>query len=410
MNERTSARTDGWLFLALFAALGGFAGLLFNLPMLTAGCLVAGLTTTTTLSQRRRQVTASVDLGLLTELAHELRSPVAAIAGFAEELDEANPFENAECIEAIKRNARFISRMVDTAFAVDSPSLSPNEILLRTLLHDFSTPLKTAAEAKGLSFTLTTASNVPQTLIFDADCWRQVVGNLVENAVKFTSSGSINLAIDYDGVCLHTRVRDTGCGIEGGYLSSIFEPFRRGASPTIEGRGLGLHVAQRIATAMQGSIDVESTPGIGSCFTFRCPVEKQVEISGCLTGRRILVADDCALQRQLIKRQLKNTNATLFEAVSGEEALAISRRVPLDTIILDLQLGGLDGLMTSQTLRQEGYKGMILGLSAHFNDAQTRLAPQKGMNELLQKPLHRTALLRVLSENHASNGSIRRAG
>jgi two-component system sensor histidine kinase EvgS len=122
------------------------------------------------------------------------------------------------------------------------------------------------------------------------------------------------------------------------------------------------------------------------------------------------VADDCALQRRLLERQLKNTNATLFQAVSGEEALAISRRVVFDVIILDLQLGGLDGLMTSQALRQEGYKGMILGLSAHFNDAQTRFASQKGMNELLQKPLHRTALLRVLSENLVGHGSIRRAG
>lgn len=398
--------------LGLFGAVGGFAGLIFSIDSFVGLGLLASLAAATGMSSTRRRPLPQNQVHALAELAHELRSPLSAILGYAEELDPSDATANAECIQAIKRNSRYLGRLFDEAFAAGSAPRTTTETDLHALLEEVTAPVAAAARAKGILFTMPIAQRVPEVVVIDADTVRQVITNLLTNAVAFTDAGEIEVAIDHHEDQLAVQVLDSGRGIPPNALSSIFDPFVRGdarAACAVPGAGLGLNIARRLATAMGGSIDVESTLGEGSTFTFRFPAPRPVITAGLLKNRRIVVADDCPDSRRLFERILASAGAQVTCAATGKDALSCTRAQQPDAIVLDIQMDGLDGLKTASRLRAQGYSGFILGVSGQMNDARWAAGLDAGMDWLLQKPVPRAQLLETLRRRTTAAEPLRRA-
>lgn len=408
-NERPEARParpGAWLFIGLLASLGGFAGLIFALPILTVSGLLMSLLAITCLSHRIRRVLQSRASDHLDELAHELRGPIATIRGYAESFDREDPTHNDTSIEAIQRTAAFVGRLIDRAFDANPPTPSPPFVDLHRLIDDVTAIHQHVAQTKNIVFCVDIASNIPERAGFDGDLWRQVIGNLLDNAVKFTTHGSVTLGVAFDDGLLVATISDTGCGIAKEDVPSVFRPFARLQTEAIAGKGLGLHVAQRLARDLGGAIHVESTLGEGSIFALSCPLL----MDGVLDGWHLLIVDDCPLQRRLLSRHLRGACEGLLEASSGEEAVKTVRSTPVDAVILDLQLTGIDGFKTSQTLRMEGFTGTILGVSAHVTVPRTKRALAAGIDCLIQKPISRNDLLAALRTALAHQTRARNAG
>lgn len=399
-----------WLFIGLLAAIAGFAGMIFALPMLTVGGLLVSLVATTSLSTCCRKAINPIATDRLDELAHELRGPIVTIRGYADSFDGDDPTHNDACIEAIQRNAAFVGRLIDSAFGSIPVTPSHATFDLHRLIEDVSSAAQRAAEAKNIGFCVDLASNVPEHAAFDGDRWRQVVSNLLENAVKFTTHGTVSLCVDVDGGLLMASVCDTGCGIAKADIPSVFRPFARLEPSSTTGKGLGLHVAERLARDLGGVIRVDSAPGKGSVFAFSCPIHADLDRGGDCDGWHLLVVDDCPFQRRLLSRQLRKACAEPLEAASGEEAIEIVRSSRVDAVILDLQLDGLDGFETSQTLRDEGFDGVILGVSAHVTDPRAAQARSVGIDFLLQKPISTRDLLAHIAATPPLHARAREAG
>jgi nitrogen-specific signal transduction histidine kinase/FixJ family two-component response regulator len=316
----------------------------------------------------------------ISTISHELRTPLNSILGYAQLLDEDQrlPEHAKHGVEVIKRGGDHLLSLIEGTLdiaRIESGKLTLDVKpmrLLETLQHIINM-VQPEAQGKGLSFEVDLDTALPEVVRADERRVRQILFNVLGNAVKFTSSGGVKLRVSYAREIALVEVTDTGPGIPADEIDRIFEPFSRGSSVTgssVSGTGLGLTISKMLTDLMGGEMKVSSTVGEGTTFRIRLflphvrltQADRWVPL-GVRTGyvgdrRRIWVIDNEEADRGLLVRILEPLGFDVTPLASGLECLSLLRSCPQaqepHALLMDLAMPGIDGWTTVRTIRQEG--------------------------------------------------------
>jgi signal transduction histidine kinase/FixJ family two-component response regulator len=355
----------------------------------------------------------------LNHMTHELRTPITAIMGF----NKFNLYGDDIGREQRLRHSAIIARNCEHLLALvnnnlDLARMEAGQLKVeraaheaRALLDDVVATLRMLAHEKGLTLELEVAEGMPQAVSLDAFRVRQVLLNLLGNAVKFTAQGKVVLAARWEAGELCCDVRDTGPGIPADSLERIFQPFQRAAGVTAAGTGLGLSITRKLAELMGGSIRVRSEPGKGSVFELRIPAP-EATLPGSAPARvapdaaapkpapltgRVLLADDNADLRDLVQMQLGELGLASKAVGDGIEAIDAALAEPYNVVLLDMDMPFMDGYETVRVLRERGYTGPVVGFTAHQAGSPLERALIEGCDDVVSKPVSLERLREVLA-------------
>jgi two-component system, sensor histidine kinase len=357
----------------------------------------------------------------LANVTHEVRTPLSAIIGMAQVLIDTPPDDRNTMIKRIKSAAESLLAIIGDILdfsKIDSRKLilARESLALRTVMQDVIDTVQVTAEDKGLSLALDVTPGVPDRLVGDALRLRQVLVNLIGNAIKFTQSGEIRMRVDIASelpgeVCLHFAVIDTGIGIPRDKQELVFEAFAQADGTSARrfgGTGLGLSISARLVELMGGDIWVESEVGRGSAFRFTAnfglqgaadipkPPEPEVE----LRAVTVLVAEDEQVHRELVAHLLRSRGHHVVTARNGREALVELARHPVQIVLLDLQMPEMDGLQLATTIRtwERGHGGHLplVAMTASVMSKDLEQCHAAGIDETLIKPIARERLFRMV--------------
>ena len=378
----------------------------------------------------------------LANMSHEIRTPMTAILGFTDVLLEEDQvaggsLERTNALKTVKRNGKYLLRILNDIldlskieagkFEVERIYCDPVKVVT-----DVGTLMQVRAEAKGLPLEIEHVGGIPKTILCDPTRLRQVLINLVGNAVKFTEAGRIRLVTrlvedERRGSCLRFDVIDTGIGMTEEQISRLFSPFTQADSSITRafgGTGLGLSISKRLAEMLGGDISVVSSPGRGSTFRLlvatgpldnvpiveparEAPFEcKQEHGRSTAPTRkldcRILLAEDGPDNQRLISFILKKAGADVVLAENGriacEEAIsAQDQGIPFDVILMDMQMPVMDGYTAVRRLRDAGYAGPIIAVTANAMASDEARCREAGCDGYVSKPIDRVALFETIS-------------
>lgn len=350
----------------------------------------------------------------LALVCHELRTPLQTILGQGELLQrEATNDATRARLAAIGQHGALMLRLVNDLLdwrAIDAGDfrLVPRPVDLGALVEQTVASCRPAAAVKGLALRCRSEPGAPRWVRVDGDRVRQVLLNLVGNAIKFTARGHIEvtLAAGTRGRGAELRVADTGPGIARGEQAKIFRPFvrLRHASAT-EGAGLGLAVAAQLCRGLGGRLAVQSDGRRGTTFLARfaapgCPPVPEPKVLAAplvVPGRRVLIADDNPLVRELFAAYLGRLGARCECVADGAQALTRALDGDYAAVVLDLSMPGLDGFEVTRRVRaQRGSALRIVGASAHAGATERTRARAAGMDAFLTKPVELGALTAAL--------------
>jgi signal transduction histidine kinase/DNA-binding NarL/FixJ family response regulator len=355
----------------------------------------------------------------LANMSHELRTPLNGVIGYAQVLmkDRELSTRNRERVQIVQTSGEHLLRMINEVLDLSKieagrMELSPVAFHLPQLLRDSAAAISTRLEQKQLEFAFEPAPDLPEFVHGDPVKLRQVIDNLLSNAVKFTAQGRIRLQAaisDPAAGLVRFAVSDTGVGIGETDRAKLFQPFHQATEgrPPEPGTGLGLAISQRMVALMGGTLAVESTPGAGSTFSFavRLPAAAAGAAAATppaarLTGyrgprRRVLVVDDVATNRDVLRELLAPLDFVITEAATGAEALAATREARPDLVLLDLQMPGMNGFELARALRREadGAPLKLIAMSASVLSLKRQDAFDAGCDDFLAKPFREDDLL-----------------
>ncbi len=359
----------------------------------------------------------------LTNLSHEIRAPLSVLVMAAEVASgpTAAPNEIADLLRIVRANGAHLRALIDDLLDLAKSGTGHLGVTLesvptRATLDEAVALLAPAFTAKGVALSVTMAAALPDRLRSDPLRLRQILCNLISNALKFTPAGgavTVSAGPASDQGRIEVLVMDTGCGIDPAYGGSLFLPFSQASRSTAHregGTGLGLALSRQLARALGGDVSlVESTLGRGSTFRATVAINAVAPAAAVpigktplrsvvprLAGLRLLVADDGIDSRTLYRALLEANGATVDAVVDGREAVDTCRDDSHDVVLLDLEMPVMDGWATAQALRARGFKGPILALSGHDGDVMRRRCLEAGFDDLLSKPLDRHALAGAL--------------
>ena len=353
----------------------------------------------------------------LANMSHELRTPLNGVIGYAQVLmkDRELSGKNLERVRIVQNSGEHLLRMINEVLDFSKIEAGKMELVttpfrLPQLLRDIAAASSHRFEQKGLTFTFEPAPDLPDLVLGDPHKLRQVLDNLLSNAAKFTASGTVRFEAKPVGVdFVEFSVIDTGAGISAADLARLFQPFHQAADgrPPEPGTGLGLAISQRIVQLMDGKLEVESSPGVGSRFYFAVrlsviaadPADPGVT-ARVITGyegrpRRLLVVDDVTTNRHVLRELLAPLGFEIGEASCGVEALAITPQFQPDLIFLDLRMPDTDGLELAKRLRAlpGGERFKIIAMSASVLSFNREHAFTAGCDDFLPKPFREDDLL-----------------
>jgi PAS domain S-box-containing protein len=367
----------------------------------------------------------------VANMSHEIRSPMTAILGYIELLRRSlSDPDDLQMLDTIRRNGEHLIEIVSDILDLSKIEAGRMEPELRPM-----SPAKTVDEVlgltgvraaeRGLPLIASFDTPIPSMIVSDRVGIRQILLNLVNNAIKFTSEGSVQLRLATKGDSIEFRVDDTGIGIPDGVVERLFEPFAQldtSSSRVYGGTGLGLAISNRLAIALRGSLSVESELGRGSSFFLTVPIgtdeytlvppadlEKELRhhepsqpahASRQIQGR-VLAVDDRLDMRILFRHLFEEAGAQVEVASDGEGALrsveaAVAAGREFDVIVMDVQMPRMDGLTATRELRRLGYEGPIIALTASAQPVDRERAMQAGCDEFVTKPISGPALKEVV--------------
>lgn len=383
----------------------------------------------------------------LAAVSHELRTPLTAILGYAEMLllegDLARiPPNRLSAIQTILRNSEYLLQIVNDLLEMAKIEtgrldLDIRDFSLMELLQDVIRLMQIRADSKNLPLCLEVAGPIPKTIRSDPLRLRQILINLLGNAIKFTESGSVRLVVQVpkgdDGSCsLRCEVIDTGIGVPPELCDKIFEPFHRGDPESrrkYPGTGLGLSVSRVFARRLGGDITVISEVGLGSSFCLTIPLGpadqyEWITYNGDVLSAlpkpvcgadypdtqpdaplvvRVLLVDDCLDTQRLFAHILSKAGADVTTASNGREAIRTAIRAmvdqrPFGCILLDMQMPDIDGYQVARMLRESGYTAPIIALTANSLPGERERCLTAGCDEFATKPLNRQKLLELVGK------------
>ncbi|CAD5982684.1 Virulence sensor protein BvgS [Planktothrix tepida] len=362
----------------------------------------------------------------IANMSHELRTPLNAILGFAQLMshDPIIPPYQRENLEIIRRSGDHLLHLINNVLDLskieagrmtfDQSSFDLNYLILSTW-----EMFRLRVEAKGLKFILNIQPDVPQTVITDPNKLRQILINILGNAIKFTQKGSVSLTLNRKletGNTLRFEIQDSGVGISPAELNNIFDAFIQSQSgkKALEGTGLGLTISQKFVELMGGSLGVQSTLGVGSTFWFEIPVQiahkSQVQspqisrqVLSLAPGQpnyRILVVDDQLENRQLMIKLLTQIGFEVKEAENGHEALILWQEWQPHLIWMDIRMPIMDGYEATQHIRAslQGQSTVIIALTAYASKSDLHSALSAGCNDYLSKPFQEDELFSKMAK------------
>jgi signal transduction histidine kinase/CheY-like chemotaxis protein len=370
----------------------------------------------------------------LANMSHEIRTPMTAVLGYADVLfEEGNlqqaPPQRLDAIITIRRNVRHLlgiindildlSKIEAHKLAVEKIACSPGE-----LLQDVRALVAVPADAKGLALELEYTTPIPATIHSDPTRVRQILVNLAGNAIKFTEIGRVRICASYiPGPTPRIRfsIQDTGIGMSEEQIARLFRPFTQADSSSTRihgGTGLGLTICKRLAELLGGAIEVRSQPSVGSEFALVLPTgpiegvamlsaapsdaERARDAAPAAQARPrlsvgVLLAEDGPDNQRLIGHFLRSAGAQVTIAENGRIAVELALQAwqhgePFDVVLMDMQMPEMDGYAATRELRQRGYAGPIIALTAHAMSTDRERCCAAGCDEFETKPVNRDAL------------------
>ena len=367
----------------------------------------------------------------LANMSHEIRTPLGAVLGFSELLlaGDMSPSERNASVEVIKRNGRLLSNIINDILdlsKVEAGKLDVEKIdvPLDEVIQAIGETLHAEAKEKGVELKVAAEGIIPAQIHTDPLRLRQILVNIVGNAVKFTNRGTVDVRIKL----LHTNdaatklgfiVRDTGEGIKNEQIERLFTPFMQADVSTTRkfgGTGLGLVLSRKLARALGGDVVLnETAPGRGSVFIVTIDpghpenilfhtvepklkvVPNGVEALDSLKSHRILIADDNIDNQTMVMRILRLAGAQVEVANNGRESVEMAMKGDYSLVLMDLQMPEMDGYEATRILREKGFKKPIIALTAHAMKEERQRTLRGGFTDHVTKPIDRDALVRTLS-------------
>ena len=353
-------------------------------------------------------------------LSHELRTPLNAILGYTQLLEHNQELGNKprNQIRVVQRSARHLAGLIDGLLDIAKieagrVQLERDQIRIAEFLDQLAEMFRIQADVKGVHFRIERPANLPAVVYGDEKRVRQVLINLISNAIKFTREGCVVVSMTYRNPIAEFEVADTGPGVRQEDLERIFAPFERGVlghSEPNTGTGLGLTIAKLLTGIMGGQITVCSTPGKGSVFGVkllfseatdpRPPGAEALRVKGYAGPRRTVMAvDDDPAHRDLMVEILEPLGFIVMTAPDASSCLSLVEHCRPDLFLLDVSMPGLNGWMLAEKLRATGHeKAGILMLSANPIDAHRAEAKELVHDDFLMKPLDIGRMLDVVQK------------
>ncbi|MEM6914899.1 MAG: ATP-binding protein, partial [Pseudomonadota bacterium] len=349
----------------------------------------------------------------LANMSHEMRTPLNGVIGSLSLIDDDSVGEQtSNLVKAAERSAETLLTLIDDlldlsrieAGEVDLEVSTFDPVELSTIVSEVFNPL---AEKKGITLSTNINTSGIQ-LSSDVGKIRQVLINLVGNAIKFTQRGAVAVSIDVLQAADHNQlvleVRDTGIGISKQDQVVLFDRFKQADSShskSHRGAGLGLAICKELSDIMDGSISVSSAPGVGSTFTFKVPVvaaeasietaEDQTPSPESISGH-ILIAEDSETNAMVAKKMLDRLGLTYEHVLDGAAAVEAALEGDFDVVLMDVSMPNLDGLEATRILRQRGYTTPIVAMTAHALKGDRDRAFQIGFSGYITKPVRPKAI------------------
>jgi PAS domain S-box-containing protein len=386
----------------------------------------------------------------LANMSHEIRTPMTAILGFTDLLGQSmdecadvgcpaghDPASRREYLKTIQRNGEHLLGLINDILDISKIEAGKMQLERTTcspvqIVEEVVSLIRVPAIGKGLTLDGRYAFPLPEAILSDPVRVRQVLVNLVGNAVKFTAHGGIEVRVRFEPATEASRpllafeVRDTGIGMTPEQAARLFQPFSQADSSTTRqfgGTGLGLSISKRLAEALGGDIHVESAPGKGSTFTFTLEAELPASVgmlndlseaartphpaasapsAGVTLHGTLLLAEDGPDNQALISAILRKAGARVDVASNGRVALdkalaAMAAGTPYDAILMDMQMPEMDGYEATSQLRRAGHRGPVIALTAHAMPEDRRKCLEAGCDDYATKPIDRLGLLRTLA-------------
>lgn len=376
--------------------------------------VVGVLVIATDITERKRveealcQVSRAKD-EFLANMGHELRTPLSGIIGMTSLLQDTElTAQQRQYIRTVNRSARALLTIINDLLDYSSIetgrlSIEPAPFDLKSAVDDVIQVLTTRALEKGLELTAMYSPDAPRKVIGDAGRIRQVLTNLVDNAIKFTDGGRVVVTVECEEMSegrarIKLSVEDTGMGIPEDGLERIFDKFTQvDASPARRhgGTGLGLAISRQLVELMGGSLGVDSRPGEGSSFWFVLSVSVQAESTAAegeeeTTGSRVLVVEDNDVNQEVAATILRKLGCVVEVAGDGKQAVKMAEITPYDMIFMDCQMPGMDGFEATAEIRRyeeaSGHRSKIVAMTAHTADEDRDRCLTAGMDDYIGKP------------------------
>ncbi len=378
----------------------------------------------------------------LTNMSHEIRTPMTAILGLTENLleDDLSEDERKHFVQTILQNGEHLLGILNdildlSKIEADKIEIEEIECSPFDIVEDVRQLLEFKAREKELEISTEYPQRIPERIRTDPTRLRQILVNLVGNAIKFTEKGTVLILATYDDgrdaenggatePMIYFSVIDSGIGMTPEQVQKLFRPFTQADASTTRkygGTGLGLTICKRLSVLLGGDIDVYSKPDRGSVFrvgvrtgnipgvlfrdsppkTSSPDGERLIDSSGGQIGSRILVAEDNSVNQKLVTRILEKLGATVTLAENGQAAVdlaleALERDEPFDLIFMDLQMPVLDGYEATAKLRENGYDRPIIALTAHAMVTEKERCFEAGCDDFATKPFKRAVLFEMV--------------
>ena len=364
----------------------------------------------------------------LANMSHEIRTPMAAILGYVDILlRQATDPDNVDCLQIIQRNGQHLLDIINDILDLSKIEAGRLQMELlpvsvQSIINEVLALMDVRAVEKNLKLEVRFDGSLPETISSDPTRLRQILMNLLGNALKFTHEGSVILTVALNAAeeLMEFSVIDTGIGMDEATQELLFRPFNQADTSVTRrfgGTGLGLAITGQLVSLMGGTISVQSQLGQGSTFSFVLPTGslENVELIKpesfralqpggptrnplpSLEGLKVLVADDRRDIRDLVRSYLEEAGAQVATAPDGQASLDSLDRQPADVLVMDMQMPVLDGYNTARELRRRGSELPILALTASAMKGDREACVEAGCDGYLTKPVDRVSLIHQVS-------------